>query len=199
MLFLVKKNNIVEENAVFGRNFYCVAGRNFDQTIDFCQGFPTHIEWSSYLQNLSISCQNCDGGRYIENHGSYDQTKKNVAPEHTFLPPTKRILSAENIPDWWIFEKAIPPPKIDILESRTLNPKSGSFFVKIHQLWPARDLRVLELWYRFKVQNEAETPYFSIFKFWGPVEISTGNRFWWQNLEKTPQKWPKSRISKEIL
>ena len=39
-----EKKNIVEKNAVFGRNFYCVAGRNFDQTIDFCQGFPTHIE-----------------------------------------------------------------------------------------------------------------------------------------------------------
>jgi len=34
------------------------------------------------------------------------------------------------------------------------------------------------------VQNEAETPYFSIFKNLGPVEISTGNRFWCQNLKK---------------
>jgi len=50
------------------------------------------------------------------------------------------------------------------------------------------------------VQNEAEMPYFSIFKNLGPVEISGGNRFQGRNLEIVYQNHPKSRISiSEVL
>ena len=59
--------------------------------------------------------------------------------------------------------------------------------VKIHQLWRARDFRVLGLRYWFRVQNEAEKPYFSLCKNLGPVEISTGNRVQGRNLWIRPK------------
>ena len=76
---------------------------------------------------------------------------------------------------WSIFQKN----KSQILDFESLE----FWYLKsqIHQLWPTRDLRVLELWHWFKVQNEAETPCFSIFKNLGSVEISTGLIFACQN------------------
>ena len=66
--------------------------------------------------------------------------------------------------------------------------------VKTHQLWRARDFRVLVLWTWFKVQNEAAMPYFSKIKNLRPVEISGTHYSESQKREFLPHFRPYSRI-----
>ena len=51
-------------------------------------------------------------------------------------------------------------------------------FLDFHQLWRKQENRVLELLSWFKVQNEADAPYFPKNVILVPVEISNGNKFW---------------------